>query len=110
MSGDVESGTPTAWDNGWREGHAHGIEHALGISYREAYLRTVAMLGGARLDVGQGASAQMLNARGEWVPAIPLPLFTWPHRHRCGCGRPFWTMDGYRGHYAAVHLIDGKEK
>lgn len=52
---------------------------------------------------------QTQNKRGEWVPAIPLPLFTWPHRHRCSCGRSFWTMGGYRGHYAVAHLIDGDE-
>jgi hypothetical protein len=46
------------------------------------------------------------NSRGEWVPAIPLPLFTWLHRHRCACGHSFWTMSGYRGHYALAHVLD----
>jgi hypothetical protein len=43
------------------------------------------------------------NARGEWVPAIPLPFFG--VRKRCECGRSFWTMDGYRGHYALRHVL-----
>jgi hypothetical protein len=45
------------------------------------------------------------NARGEWVPAIPLPYLGL--RRRCGaCDRRFWTMDGYRGHYALEHILD----
>lgn len=39
---------------------------------------------------------------GRWVPSIPLPLFGL--RKRCQCGRPFWTMDGYRGHYVLRHI------
>ncbi len=49
------------------------------------------------------------NARGEWVPAIPLPFFAWP-RYRCHCGRTFWTMAGYRGHYGLAHILDPKPK
>jgi hypothetical protein len=45
------------------------------------------------------------NDRGEWVPSIPLPLYVWPHRHRCKCGRSFWTVAGYRGHYALAHVL-----
>ena len=41
-----EAGSPTVWDIAWREGHAHGLANGLGISYREGYLRTVAMLRG----------------------------------------------------------------
>jgi hypothetical protein len=48
---------------------------------------------------------EQTNDRGEWVPSIPLPLFTFPHRHRCECDRSFWTMSGYRGHYALVHVM-----
>lgn len=47
---------------------------------------------------------QAQNKRGEWVPAIPLPLYAWG-RKWCGCGRPFWTEDGYRGHYAYAHIL-----
>jgi hypothetical protein len=106
---DVETGRPTVWDNGWREGHAHGLEHALGISYHEAFLRTMDMLQGKPLNTSRatpedsGVSRQ--NKRGEWVPDIPLPLFVWPRRHRCGCGRSFWTMGGYQGHYAFEHIL-----
>lgn len=38
-----------------------------------------------------------------WVPAVPLPRFG--IRKTCDCGRAFWTMDGYRGHYAYVHIL-----
>lgn len=43
------------------------------------------------------------NDRGEWVPAIPLPLYGL--RKHCRCGRKFWTTDGYRGHYALAHIL-----
>ena len=45
------------------------------------------------------------NKRGEWVPAIPFPLFG-PRRKCLRCGTKFWTMDGYRGHYALKHIVD----
>jgi hypothetical protein len=44
------------------------------------------------------------NLRGEWVPAIPLPLYVLL-RKRCRCGRKFWTMEGYQGHYALCHVL-----
>lgn len=43
------------------------------------------------------------NARGQWVPSIPLPFYGL--RKRCECGRKFWTEDGYRGHYALGHIL-----
>ena len=46
---------------------------------------------------------QTTNTRGEWVPAIPQPLLGL--RKRCSCGRRFWTLDGYRGHYAYAHIL-----
>ena len=85
-----ERGQPTQWDVAWREGYAKGLEHAKGLPYLQAWSQAV--------DTAQ-------NARGEWVPAIPLPLFVWPHRHRCECGRSSWTMSGYRGHYAESHIL-----
>lgn len=39
-----------------------------------------------------------------WLPAIPLPLLG--IRKRCDCGRKFWTMDGYRAHYALAHILE----
>jgi hypothetical protein len=51
-------------------------------------------------------SAQTQNKRGEWVPAIPLPLFG--IRKRCQCGKRFWTLGGYRAHYAYVHIWAGR--
>ena len=46
---------------------------------------------------------QAQNSKGEWVPSIPLPLFGL--RKRCECGQSFWTLPGYRGHYALVHIL-----
>ena len=43
---------------------------------------------------------------GRWVPAIPLPFLGL--RKTCDCGRRFWTLEGYQGHYALVHLLGGK--
>jgi hypothetical protein len=97
---ETETGKPTLWDNAWREGHAHGLMHALGIPYRDAYLRTAEMLTGKLLD---RSSAQTRNSAGAWVPSIPLPLYGL--RKHCGCGRKFWTADAYRGHYALCHVL-----
>lgn len=43
------------------------------------------------------------NALGQWVPSIPLPFYGL--RKHCGCGRKFWTEEGYRGHYALAHVL-----
>ena len=51
------------------------------------------------------ARVSTLNNRGEWVPSIPVPYYLPFHRHRCECNRRFWTMAGYRGHYALVHIL-----
>lgn len=47
------------------------------------------------------------NSRGEWVPAIPTPLFVGRglKRARCDCGRVFGDDEAYRGHYALVHVM-----
>jgi hypothetical protein len=45
------------------------------------------------------------NRRGEWIPAIPLPYYLPLVRYRCGCGRVFWTLRGYQGHYALDHIL-----
>ncbi len=90
----TEAGQPTQWDIAWREGYAHGLAKSQGIPYRKAW---------------QLADVSTQNSKGQWVPAIPLPLFTWPHRHRCTCKRTFWTMNGYRGHYALAHILDPEE-
>lgn len=44
------------------------------------------------------------NLMGEWVPAIPEPLFDLL-RKRCPCGERFVTRRGYRGHYALAHIL-----
>jgi hypothetical protein len=51
---NAEAGDPAAWDIAFREGHAHGLALGAGISYQEAFARTVAMLSG---DPGSGADA-----------------------------------------------------
>lgn len=30
-------------------------------------------------------------------------------KKRCDCGKRFWTMDGYRGHYAYAHILGMEE-
>lgn len=47
--------------------------------------------------------ASARNARSEWVPSIPLPVYGL--RKLCECGRKFWTERGYRGHYALDHIL-----
>lgn len=48
-------------------------------------------------------SVSVQNARGEWVSAIPQPFYGL--RYKCGCGRSFWTVAGYKGHYALAHIL-----
>jgi hypothetical protein len=43
------------------------------------------------------------NLHGNWVQAIPLPLYGL--RKQCVCKRRFWTTEGYRGHYALCHVL-----
>ena len=43
------------------------------------------------------------NSRGQYVPAIPEPFFG--IKKRCECGKTFWTIAAYRGHYALVHIL-----
>jgi hypothetical protein len=57
------------------------------------------------------SDVQTTNEDGAWVPAIPLPFYL-PRltglRFGCGdydCDRRFWTMRGYRGHYALRHVL-----
>jgi hypothetical protein len=47
------------------------------------------------------------NARGEWVPVVPVPLYVGfrLRRTQCKCGRRFKTMEHYEGHYALVHIL-----
>lgn len=44
------------------------------------------------------------NVVGEWVESIPLPFYR--TLYGCpACSRSFWTMRGYRGHFALVHIL-----
>jgi hypothetical protein len=49
------------------------------------------------------------NARGEWVPGIPLPFYFWWKQRVCGdCKRKFrfWrTQERYEEHYALAHIL-----
>jgi hypothetical protein len=44
------------------------------------------------------------NKSGNWVPAIPLPLYGM-FKVRCECSVKFWTIKGYQGHYALTHIL-----
>lgn len=58
------------------------------------------------------AISQQQNARGEWVPAIPLPFFFWlglPYT-QCTCGAKFIgprsrALRRYEEHYALAHIL-----
>lgn len=52
-------------------------------------------------DYLEGPSVQ--NKYGDWVPAIPLPFYSW--KKICDCGMKFWTMESYQGHYALKHIL-----
>jgi len=58
----------------------------------------------ARAGLSRRFNTQMQNKLGEWVPAIPMPFLGF--RRKCECGAKFWTLDGYRGHYALKHVLD----
>lgn len=54
----------------------------------------------------KGPVGMELNKVGEWTIAIPMPLYHL--KYVCpdlNCNRQFWTMRGYRGHYALVHVL-----
>ena len=50
-------------------------------------------------------NTQCKNKRGEWVTCIEVPYFL-IFRKRCRCGRKFWTMKGYKEHYALTHILN----
>lgn len=49
------------------------------------------------------SNASVLNKEGNWVPAIPEPYYGL--RKCCDCGDKFWTLKGYRAHYALEHIL-----
>jgi hypothetical protein len=64
-----------------------------------------ALLNGSWSD----GNTSRMNERGEWVPDIPQP-FRRRLRYQClpphgRCGRQFWTLRGYQGHYALRHIL-----
>lgn len=67
---------------------------------RLAYARRA--LGDAQTGLGRDITMTQ-NRDGDWVPAIPLPMYGL--RKHCKCGRKFWTEDAYRGHYALAHVL-----
>lgn len=59
----------------------------------------------------------MQNEAGQWVPAIPLPLYEgWLKRPRCThvspsgllCQKKFWQMEEYQAHFALEHIVRGR--
>lgn len=52
-----------------------------------------------------GMAVHAKNARGEWVPAIPEPLFLAFGRVQCDCGERRRGRRSYREHYALVHIM-----
>lgn len=75
----------------------------MGLSTRPA--ATVSDAGGSLKPPRYSDGTQTRNRSGDWVPSVPLPLLL-RLRNRCSCGRKFWTMAGYRGHYALAHILD----
>jgi hypothetical protein len=50
---------------------------------------------------------QTQNKDGDWVQTIPEPFY-YPFRKQCPdqtCEKRFWTLEGYRSHYALVHIL-----
>lgn len=48
----------------------------------------------------------MRTAGGEWVPAIPLPMYVGLgplRRCRCYCGKKFKHEQAYRDHWVYAH-------
>lgn len=45
------------------------------------------------------------NDRGEWVPAIPLPMFLGFGRVQCDCGKRVFGRRRYREHFALSHVL-----
>ena len=64
-------------------------------------LDDIALLHGSWSD-GNTCAA---NRRGEWIPAIPLPFPGYFGEYRCDCGRVFWRLASYQGHYALEHIL-----
>jgi hypothetical protein len=48
---------------------------------------------------------QVRNPKGEWVPAVPMPIFLWFGRCQCHCGKKRWTRVSYMEHYAYAHIL-----
>ena len=47
------------------------------------------------------------NIDGNWVEAIPKPYYCMI-KVECPkpeCLRRFWTEEGYKGHYALIHIL-----
>jgi hypothetical protein len=53
----------------------------------------------------EDAHSMVLNTKGVWVPDIPLPFYRTKYCCPEQCERSFWTMRGYRGHYALEHIL-----
>jgi hypothetical protein len=49
-------------------------------------------------------STYVENGSGDFVPAVPLPLYLVVGT-KCKCGKFFLLERNYRGHYALVHIL-----
>lgn len=58
------------------------------------------------------SDVQACNKRGEYVPAVPEPLYVgWRLKKcQCDCGEVFKTRREYRGHYAYAHILGMEEE
>jgi hypothetical protein len=74
------------------------LRHPVSDDVQTAVVRRRPVMGA---ETSSGVATQ--NYHGEWVPAIPGPFFG--VRKVCRCGRKFWTMEGYEGHYAYAHVL-----
>jgi len=52
-----------------------------------------------------GEMTEALNKKREWVPAVPEPYYCLIRKRCMKCGKMFFTVDGYRGHYALAHIL-----
>lgn len=57
-------------------------------------------------------TVQAQNTRGEYVPAVPEPLYVgWRLKKcKCDCGEVFKSRREYRGHYAYAHILGMEEE
>lgn len=48
---------------------------------------------------------EIQNKEGVWVPAVPLPHFSWFGIRKCHCGKRRLGLKRYQEHYAYAHIL-----